>query len=186
MSANSFSSPIRWLDTNLEKVIILVAYTACAGIIAIEVFRRFFWGQQVAWSTTIPAYMFVWLTWPGAAYGVKVRAHLAFTEFRARLPRLWQYVALQVDYLLFIVFGTVAIYYSYDLLLVQIHHGSTVPGTITIPAWWFYLATPVGWALLIFRVLQNAVQDYRAYFGGRPLNLGGGISSIDEEPGGRT
>ena len=179
MSQSKTLRSLRWVDANLEKSIILVAYTACAGIIAVEVFRRFFWGQQVAWSTTVPAYMFIWLTWPGAAYGVKVRAHLAFTEFRQRLPRVWQYVCLQVDYLLFLGFGCVAIYYSYDLLLVQIANDTTVPGTVTIPAWWFYLATPVGWGLLLLRVAQNVVEDYRAFFGGQPLNLGGGISSLD-------
>lgn len=179
MLNNKAIRSLRWLDANVEKTVILVAYTACAAIIAIEVFRRFFWGEQVAWSTTVPAYMFIWLTWPGAAYGVKVRAHLAFTEVRQRLPRVWQYVGLQLDYLLFIVFGCVAIYFSYDLLLVQIKNGTTVPGTVNLPAWWFYLATPIGWALLLFRVVQNAIEDYRAYFGGHPLNLGGGISALD-------
>lgn len=178
MTANPIRTTLKLVDDNLEKVIVLVAYTACAGIIAIEVFRRFFFGEQVPWSTTIPAYMFLWLTWPGAAYGVKIRAHLAFTELRKRLPKWAQYMTLQIDYLLFIGFGVVAVYYSYDFLNVQMFHGSVVPGTLTLPAWWFYLATPVGWLLVIFRVLQNALEDYRAIRDGQPLNLGGGIAAI--------
>ena len=172
-------APVLWLDRNLERTVILVAYTACAGIIATEVVRRFLFDQQVSWSTTIPAYMFVWLTWPGAAYGVKIRAHLAFSEFRAKLSRPIQYILLQIDYVLFLIFGCVAVYYSYELLLVQQNNFSTVPGTITVPAWWFYLATPVGWTMLMSRVLQNAVQDLVAMRTGQPLNIGGGITAID-------
>jgi TRAP-type C4-dicarboxylate transport system permease small subunit len=170
---------LRWLDANLEKTIILTAYTACAGIIAVEVLRRFLIGEQVSWSTSIPAYMFVWLTWPGAAYGVKIRAHLAFAELRSRFPRPAQYALMQIDYILFLIFAAVAIYFSYKLLLLQQQNFSTVPGTLDTPTWWFYMATPVGWCLLVFRVLQNAMQDFRDFFGGRPLRLGTGLSEVD-------
>ncbi|MEX0729767.1 MAG: TRAP transporter small permease [Aquisalimonadaceae bacterium] len=173
------ASAFRWLDANLEKTIILIAYVACAGIIAVEVVRRFFFNEQAAWSTSVPAYMFVWLTWPGAAYGVKIRAHLAFGEFRQRLPRAAQYAALQVDYILFLIFAVVAIYYSYELLGVQANNFSTVPGTVSLSTVWFYLATPIGWTLLVYRVLQNALQDFRDLINGRPLDLGGGLEALD-------
>ncbi len=170
---------LRWVDANLEKTIIFVAYVACAGIIAVEVVRRFVFNEQVAWSTTVPSYMFIWLTWPGAALGVRLRAHLSFGEFRGSLPRIGQYVALQVDYVLYLVFAAVAVYYSYDLLNLQIDNFSTVPGTFTLPSWWFYLATPVGWSLLVFRVLQNAVEDFRDLRSGRPLKITGGLANLD-------
>jgi C4-dicarboxylate transporter, DctQ subunit len=172
-------SGVRWLDANLEKTVILVAYVALTGIIAVEVVRRFLLNEQVAWSTTVPAYMFVWLAWPGAALAVRLRAHLAFNEFRTALPRIGQYIALQVDYLLFLAFAAVAIYYSYDLVLLQQNNFSTVPGTLTLPSWWFYLATPVGWTLLAFRVLQNAVEDFNDLCNGRPLKVGGGLANLD-------
>lgn len=180
MVIKSSMAILRWIDINLEKTIILTAYTACAGIIVVEVLRRFLIGEQVAWSTSIPAYMFVWLTWPGAAYGVKIRAHLAFAELRSRLPRLAQYLLMQIDYLLFLVFAGVAIFYSYELLLLQEQNFSTVPGTLDTPTWWFYMATPVGWGLLVFRVVQNAVQDWQDFFGGKPLRLGAGLSEMAE------
>ncbi|KAA3622866.1 MAG: TRAP transporter small permease [Proteobacteria bacterium] len=170
---------LRWLDANLEKTIIFVAYVACAGIIAVEVVRRFLLNEQVAWSTTVPSYMFIWLTWPGAALGVRMRAHLSFGEFRNAMPRIGQYIAMQVDYVLYLVFAVVAVYYSYDLLGLQIQNFSTVPGTFTLPSWWFYLATPVGWSLLVLRVIQNAVEDFNDMRTGRPLKTSGGLGNLD-------
>lgn len=164
---------LSWLDRNLERVVIIVAYTACAGIIAEEVFRRYLFSEQAPWSTTIPAYMFLWLTWIGAAHGVKIRAHLSFAEVRTRLPRPMQFGLMQLDNLLFLALASVIIYYGTDLLFLQYDNASVVPGTDTIPQWWFYSATPVGWGLLCIRVIQNMVQDVIAFRSGGPLVVRG-------------
>ena len=169
----------RWLDDNLEKYIIIVAFAFCAGIIAVEVFRRFVLNEQAPWSTYIPAYLFLWLTWLGCAYCVKLRNHLSFGEVRDRLPRTVQYILMQVDYLLFAIFGGLAIYYSLDLVALHFNIESIVPGTDDLPSWIFYTATPVGWSLLLWRVIQNAVEDYRDFRSGAPLRLRGASLAKD-------
>ena len=68
----------RWLDLNLEKTVLVLAYAGCAGIIAVEVFRRYVFDAQAPWSTFVPSYLFLWLTWLGASYCVKLRNHLVF------------------------------------------------------------------------------------------------------------
>ena len=130
---------------------------------------------QAPWSTTVPAYMFLWLTWIGAAYGVKIRAHLNFSEVRNVLPRNFQFVLMQIDNLLFLALATIVIFYATDLLTIQWDNGSVVPGTDTIPQWWFYLATPVGWSLLCLRVVQNMIEDVIAIRSGGPLKVQGAM-----------
>ena len=44
-----------------------------------------------------------------------------------------------------------------------------VQGTDNVMQWWFYLATPVAWALLIVRVLQNMLDDLRRFARGKPF-----------------
>lgn len=165
----------RWVDANLEKWVLILAYVACAGIVFVEVVRRFAFNDQAAWSTAVPAYMFLWLTWLGCSYAVKLRVHLRFAELRNNFPRPVQYALMQFDYVLYIVFGVVVIYYSTDLLDLQIMNQSLVPGTDELPAWWFYLATPIGWSLLLFRVLQCAVQDFLDMRHGRHLRVAAGL-----------
>ncbi|MGE3915695.1 MAG: TRAP transporter small permease [Hyphomicrobiaceae bacterium] len=165
-----------WLDRNFERTIILAAFTTCAGIVAVEVFRRYVLAQQAPWSTTVPAYMFLWLTWIGCAYGVKIRAHLNFAEVRNRLPRNVQFVLLQIDNALFILLAAIIVYYGTDLLAIQIQNASIVPGTDTIPQWWFYSATPVGWSLLVIRVVQNVIEDVTAMRTGAPLKVRGDMT----------
>ena len=41
---------LRWIDANVERIIILFAYFFMAGIIFVEVIRRFLFSEQVAWG----------------------------------------------------------------------------------------------------------------------------------------
>jgi TRAP-type C4-dicarboxylate transport system permease small subunit len=50
---------------------------------------------------------------------------------------------------------------------------SIVPGTDDVLSWWFYSATPVGWTMLLIRVVQNIVIDYNDYKSGAPVRVKG-------------
>lgn len=154
---------LRWLDQNIEKIIILANYVAMAGIIFIEVIRRFAFNQQAAWSSTIPIYLFLWIVWVGCAYNVKIRAHLTFDEVRVRLSYTAQYACLLLDAALWIIFSGIVVYYTTEQVLLSRDNFSIVQGTDNVMQWWFYIATPFAFALLIFRVLQNCYEDWQAY-----------------------
>ena len=170
---------LRWLDQNLEKTILVSAFAVCAGIVAVEVVRRYVFKLQAPWSTTIPSYLFLWLTWIGAAYCVRIRTHLCFGEVRDRLPPFWQFVLIQSDYVLYLVFGLVVIYWSYDLAALHYNIESIVPGTDDVPSWIFYSATPLGWGLLLFRVAQNVIDDVRDFRAGKPPQVRGTLAISD-------
>lgn len=164
-------SLIRWLDKNFEKYLILVSYVVMAAIIFEEVVRRYLFKEQAAWSTTIPVYLFLWVTWFGAAYNVRTRSHLRFTEIRQKLPYKLQFAALCLDFILWVGFGAIVIYYTVEQVQLQYMNFAIVPGTTNIMQWWFYLATPFAWTLLIIRAFQNLVEDWRVFRSGEPFNL---------------
>ncbi|SHE58807.1 TRAP-type C4-dicarboxylate transport system, small permease component [Modicisalibacter ilicicola DSM 19980] len=163
--------PFLWLDENLEKTIILIAYSGMAGIIFVEVIRRFLFSQQVAWSTSIPILLFLWLTWFGASLNVKKRSHLSLNELRMRMPYVGQFLCLILDALLWIGFGVLVIYYSTQQVTLAYDNFAIVSGTNDVMQWWFYLATPVAWVLLIFRVLQNLYMDIQRFKRGESFHL---------------
>lgn len=160
---------LRWLDENIEKVFILVNYSFMAAIIFVEVIRRFLFNEQAAWSSTIPIYLFLWVVWIGCAYNVKIRAHLRFDEVRSRLPYMGQFACLLLDSALWIIFSAIVIYYSTEQVMLSRDNFAIVQGTDDVLQWWFYLATPVAFILLIIRVLQNTWRDIADYRSGNPL-----------------
>lgn len=167
----NLASALRWIDQNIEKIVILICYVTMAGIIFVEVIRRFVFSQQAAWSTTIPIYLFLWVTWMGAAYNTKIRTHLSFDELRIRLPYKAQFACLCMDAFLWVVFAIVVVYYT--TLQVQLSHSNyaIVQGTDNVMQWWFYMATPIAWMLLIYRAMQNLWTDIQTFRRGDPFKL---------------
>lgn len=164
-------SIFRWIDDNIEKIIILVNYIAMAAIIFVEVIRRFLFNEQAAWSSTIPIYLFLWVCWIGCAYNVKIRAHLRFDEVRQRLPYAAQFGCLLLDSALWIIFSVIVLVYSVEQVMLSYDNFAIVQGTDDVMQWWFYTATPIAFSLLIFRVLQNVWQDVGDYRRGEPLEI---------------
>lgn len=152
-----------WLDDNAEKTVVLISYIAMASIIFVEVLRRFLFDVQAPWSTSIPVYLFLWLTWMGTSYNTKKRSHLRFTEVRERLPYKYQFACLVLDACLWYIFGAVVIYYSVIQVLISYDNFAIVQGTDDVLQWWFYMATPAAWSLLLLRVTQNLKKDIQNY-----------------------
>ncbi len=162
---------LNWVDRNIEKIVILICYVSMAGIIFVEVIRRFVFQSQAAWSTTIPIYLFLWVTWMGAAYNTRIRTHLRFDEVRVRLPYAGQFACLCLDAFLWIVFAAIVIFYSVEQVQLSYDNFAIVQGTDDVMQWWFYLATPIAWGLLVIRALQNLWQDIAAFRAKEPFTL---------------
>ncbi|AMG32084.1 TRAP transporter small permease [Grimontia hollisae] len=162
---------MQWLDENTEKVIILITYSTMAGIIFVEVVRRFLFNEQVAWSTTIPVLLFLWVTWFGASYNIKKRTHLALTEIRARLSYRLQFLCLILDAVLWIVFAGIVIFHATNQVWIAYDNFAIVGGTDDVMEWWFYLATPLAWGLIVIRVIQNLAKDIQTFKRREPFVL---------------
>ena len=168
---------LKWLDENIEKSVILVSYVVMTAIIFVEVIRRFAFGQQAPWSSTIPIYLFLWVTWIGCAYNCKRRSHLRFEEFRMRLPYAGQFICLIVDHLAWIGFSNLVIYYSLEQVQLSYDNFAIVQGTDDVMQWWFYTATPIGFSLVIYRVLRNLIEDIRRFRNNEPMMVNIGVGA---------
>jgi TRAP-type C4-dicarboxylate transport system permease small subunit len=156
---NLILAPVRWLDKNAERSLILVAYSMMALIIVFAVFERFILNHMVPWSTSIPIYLFLWVTWIGCSFNVRQRTHLVFNDIRLRLSYRMQFACMVLDAALWIVFAIIVLYFTIEQTRLVEMNFAVVQGTDNVMQWWFYLATPVAWALLIVRVLQNLWDD---------------------------
>lgn len=160
-----------WLDHNIEKIFIIISYVVMSAIIFVEVIRRFVFSVQAPWSTTIPILLFLWLTWFGASYNLKKRTHLALTEVRKALSYRNQFFCLIMDAVAWIVFAIIVIWFTVQQVYLSYDNFAIVGGTDDVMEWWFYMATPAAWTLIIFRALQNLVQDIQRYRRGEPFNM---------------
>lgn len=158
-----------WFERNFESTVMVVSYLAIGGIIFVEVFRRFVLSEQAPWSTTLPPFLFLIMTWFGCSYNVKLRTHLAFAEFRTAMPRTGQMACLLLDAALWIGFSWVVVVTSTRVVANSASNFQIMLGTDNIMQWWFLISVPLAFTVLVARVLENLTEDFANYRSGAPL-----------------
>lgn len=157
------------VDRHLERSVMVWSYLLIAAIIFVEVFRRFALSRQEPWSTTVPPFLFLIMTWFGCSYNLRLRTHLAFGEFRALLPRAGQLFWLVVDAVLWLVFCWIVVVTSIRVTANAAANFQILLGTDGILQWWFLATVPFAFVLMAARVLENLLDDIRNYRSGAPL-----------------
>lgn len=149
----------------------LVAYTFCCFVIVQEVVRRFGLNYSSAWAEETARYAFIYLGWLGAAYAVRERAHIRFDIVFGWVPkRVHGYVYLLGE-VATLIFACLAFYYSMHTIRQLIEFDATTP-VLRVNKAWFEAAVPLGFALVVFRVLQAIRRDIADLRAGRPAYAG--------------
>lgn len=156
------------LNRNAERWALLVFYVMLVATMFIEVLRREVMAYSSIWGEEIVRYSFIYLAWIGAAAAVRERGHI-------RIDVILEYVGPRVKALLYI-FGDlvmfavalVALYWSFETVLVSAKFGSVTHG-LRVSQVWFLLAVPIGFAVMIFRLIQSFLRDVNDLRHGRPV-----------------
>ncbi len=158
-----------WLEKNFEKYVMVSSYLLIGTIIFVEVIRRFVFGVQAPWSTTLPPFLFLIMAWAGCAYNVKLRSHLGFSELRQNLPRPMQFFCLVLDAVLWIVFSWVVFVSAMRVTANSASNFQILLGTDDVLQWWFVISVPLSFMLITARSIENLVLDIKNYRSGAPL-----------------
>ncbi len=74
------------------------------------------------------------------------------------------------DLVMFFV-ACIALYWSYETVHISAKFGSVTDG-LRISKVWFLMAVPLGFALIVWRLLQSFVRDFRSLRDGTPVYQG--------------
>ncbi len=157
------------LDRHLERSIMVWSYLAVAFIIFWGVIDRFVFSNQQPWSTTIPPLLFMIMAWFGAAFNVRLRTHLSFSEFRNMMPRTGQMACLALDAVLWFGFAVIVLVTTTRLTALSASNFQVVLGTDNVMQWWFLITAPLSFLLMSARVIENLWDDIRNWLNGEPL-----------------
>lgn len=162
---------LRQVDDNGERYLMLVFYCFIVFVIVVEVLRRFLLDFSSLWGEEASRFAFIYLGWVGASSGVKQRAHIRFDVMLHLLPkRLHGYVYLFGEACT-LVFAGFALYWSMDTIATEVRFGSLAPA-LRISKVWFEAAVPLGFAMMVVRILQSARRDIQDLRAGRDAYTG--------------
>ena len=159
------------LNKNAERWALLVFYTMLVATMAVEVIRREVFAYSSIWGEEIVRYAFIYLAWIGAASAVRERAHI-------RIDVIFNYLGPRMKTLLYIfgdlvmlVVALFAVWWSFETFLVSWKFESVSHG---LRVWmvWFLAAVPIGFSLMIFRLIQSLLRDVKDLLHGRPVYEG--------------
>jgi len=159
------------LNRNAERWALLVFYTMLVGTMFTEVIRRELFAYSSIWGEEIVRYSFIYLVWIGAAAAVRERGHI-------RIDVAMQYAGRRTKALLYMfgdvvmmVVALIALYWSLESVQISWTFGSVTHG-LRISQVWFLTAVPVGFALMMWRLIQSFLRDLSDFRGGRPVYEG--------------
>ncbi len=158
-----------FFERHLERGLSVTVYLIIAGIICWGVIDRFVFSNQWSGSTTVPPFLFMVMAWFACSYNVKLRTHLSFSEFRAKMSPTGQMATLTLDSLLWLGFCWIAITTSLRFTALSADNFQLVDGVDDVMKWWFYITVPIAFTLMAGRVIGNWLEDWSAYRSGDPI-----------------
>lgn len=155
---------LRWLD-RLEEALLALTMAGVVLINFANILARYLFHAAIAPSEELMVYLFVWMSFLGIGAAVRRRSHLGLSAFTDGLPpSARRAVALAVAALAILFFLVVGVK-GVQMVLGELRYRQTTPA-LGYPEWVFGLAVPVSSALVVLRLLQNALADWRG--GGAP------------------
>ena len=128
-------------------------------IIAAQVWYRFILNDPLSWSEEAGRYLFVWISFMGAAAGVRYQVHLGIDLMDKLLPpAAYRWVVVLVN-LIIQIFLLMIIYWGFNILgIIQFQESPSMHISMRYP----YMAVPVGGIFMFinaFRVMLAALQN---------------------------
>jgi len=128
-----------------------------AGMVAIvsaQVWYRFILNNPLSWSEEAARYLFVWISFMGAAAGVRYQVHLGIDLMEKILPAGSYRIVVIIVNLIIQVFLLMIIYWGFKILgIIQFQESPSMHISMRYP----YMAVPMGAIFMLINSLRITV-----------------------------
>lgn len=140
---------------NIEETLLVIMMGAIAFVIFIQVVFRVL-GKSLPWSEELSRYMLVGITFIGASYGIRRKAHVGVEAVLLALPEKYRDIVSVINVIICIIFNVVVCAFSIKIIHTQILYGQVSPA-MQIPMWIAYLPIPIGMSFMVIRYIQSII-----------------------------
>ena len=162
---------LRAIDQNGERWLLLPLYALIVLTIFMEVFRRFILSYSSIWAEEVARYAFIYVSWIGASAAIRERAHIRIDVILPFLSERLRGIVLIIGDIITIILAIGAFWWSLESVLTSIKFGSVTHG-LRISLAWFLFAVPLGFSMMIIRLIQAIIRDIGDLKAGRPIFRG--------------
>ncbi|MCJ7783149.1 MAG: TRAP transporter small permease [Desulfobacterales bacterium] len=148
---------------NIVEVTAATLVVALAIIVFLQVFNRFVLKTPLAWSEDLAMLLFQWVSFLGAAIGVKRWRHFGIELVVKMLP---EKMRRRVELLVPIIVGMVALVMITEGIEVLSFNRNRFYSSMGLSYIWPYLAIPVSGCLMIFYLIVQEIHRWKKKEGG--------------------
>lgn len=149
---------MRFLLRDAEKIICACLFLGMTLLGFANVVVRYGTNYSLAATEEILTNGFLVLTVFGAAIAARRGEHLAVTLAYDMLPRPLRWGVFVLSGGLSVVLLALSAYFSWEVFMNQLNSGIRSYG-LGVPAWYYQVAVPFGFALIILRYLQRLYEE---------------------------
>jgi len=140
-------------------ILLAILLGSLVVIMFIQVFFRYVLNNSLSWSEELAKYLFVWMTFLGAALCLRDKLHIGVDYFVSLLPVQIQQAVQRFNLVLITVFSGVVALTGFAWVV-------RIRGTDTPALGWplnivFYGALPVGSVLMVFYGIRQLVSQFK-------------------------
>lgn len=142
----------------LEEIICVSCMVVMTVLTFANVIARKIFSASFSFSEEITTYLFVLLTFVGAAIAAKRGAHLGFTLLTDMVPKKAQKVLYIIGYVFAVLFCAALTYYGVLMVIGQFQRGQVTAG-MQWPEWIFGSFIPIGGTFVTIRFIELLVKE---------------------------
>lgn len=168
MRALKYVLRFRWANvlSEIAGYLSAVALVLAALVMVYGVALRYFFGRPTVWQTEVSVYLLVFVTFVGAAYGLKHHAHVGVDLLVDRLPTRPQLVLRLVTATLALGVVVAVIWTSYGTWWEALEGGFRSPTALRAPLGIVYGILPLGMLLVALQYLAFLVEGVEGLLAG--------------------
>lgn len=153
-----------------EKIACAVIFLAMTALGFVNVVVRYTTSYSLASSEELLTNGFLLLTILGAAIAARTGDHLAVTLFFELLPKPLRKLVLILAGILSIALLALSAWFSWVLVSNQISSGIR-SYALQIPAWYYSIGMPFGFALILIRYVQHILDTWKTLSDEEPRHV---------------
>ena len=146
--------------TLIEELIITIGLAAATLLLFSNVILRYFFDTGFTWVLEAVQYLFAWVVLIGAAYGIKLGAHLGIDILVEKFSLKSQRIITLIAWML-VTFFIATIFILSLKYITRIYQWGDLTLDLQIPQWIPYLAIPIGTGLMLYHLVQVGYRLWR-------------------------
>jgi TRAP-type C4-dicarboxylate transport system permease small subunit len=157
-------SSMRNILSNIVEGVAAILVVALAAVVFVQVFNRYVLKAPLAWSEDLAMLLFQWVTFLGAAIGVKRMRHFGIELVVRNLPEKFHRA---IEYLIPVFVGVVALIMITEGIELLSFNRARIYSSMDLSYTWAYLPIPISGCLMILYLIRQEVTRWQKRREGR-------------------